>query len=134
MTPTARKTPARRPVKAVDAEPDVEPLILLRRTRKVDTVEEKVLLFAKEYDDGEVQKFWITKRRMASLALKYMRKVRLEGDEVATAWILEEVLGTEAYVDLMEDAQLADDELMQIFSIVQNAVMGAVDDPKDKRR
>lgn len=132
MPPTTRK-PVRRPAQT-DAVPEhTAPMVLMRRTRNAQPVEEQVLLFAKEYDDGETQEFWVPKRRMASLALKYMRKVRDDGDDVATAWLLEEVLGTPAYEDLMEDDQLSEDELMQVFAIVQNAVMGATGDPKGRR-
>jgi hypothetical protein len=125
---TAKKIPAR---STVEREPDVEPMVRLRRTRVTQETTDRVKLFSKEYDDGEVVDFWIPKRRMASLALKYMKMVRTHGDDVAVGWALEKVLGTEAYEDLMEDEQLDEDELAQIFAIVQNAIMGATRDPKE---
>lgn len=110
---------------------DAPPLIRLKRTRKPETEPELVRLFVKEYDDGEVEEFWVPKRKMASLALKYLHMTRADGENVAVAWAMEKVLGEEAYANLMEDDQLGDDELAQIFAIVQNAIMGATESPKD---
>ena len=136
MPPTVRKTPTRRPAAApkdAETETHVAPMVTMKRARNPQQAQDRVKLFSKEYDDGEVQDFWVPKRRMASLALKYMHLVRTEGDDYAVAWLLEKVLGTEAYLNLMEDEQLDEDELAQILAIVQNAVMGATQDPKEKR-
>lgn len=132
---TAKKTVARKtaPVAVHDEDEQPEPLVRLKRSRVAPETLDRVLLFTKEYDDGEVQEFWVPKRKMASMALKYLHMTREDGDNIATAWLMERVLGKVAYEDLMDDDQLGDDELVQIFAIVQNAVLGAVEDPKGKR-
>jgi hypothetical protein len=134
MPVATKKTVRKVSPRATDPE-RAEPLVRLKRSSAAAVPAEQVLLFTKEYDDDDTPdvEFWVPKRRMARLSLTYMRKVRHEGDNSATAWLLEEVLGTEAYEDLMDDEQLEDDELAQIFAIVTNAVMGAKD-PKGSSR
>jgi len=131
----AKKTAARRAPALPVPEPErAVPLVVLKRRRGAENEPlDRVLLFTREWDDGETQEFWIPKRRMASLALKYMKMSRVNGEDAATAWALEEVLGTPAYDSLMEDSQLEETELIQIFGIVQDAIMGAVSDPKEDR-
>lgn len=137
--PVAKKATARVARGVVRELPEPqrpEPLIRLKRAAKPDAAAERVLLFTKEYDDPDSpdQEFWVPKTAMASMALKFMHLTRTEGDNFATAWAMEKVLGQEAYADLMEDDQLTDEELAMIFTLVQNAIIGATKDPKDKRR
>lgn len=136
--PVAKKTAtARRTIVREVVEPDrPEPLIRLKRTTVAAAAEERVLLFTKEYDDPSIpdREFWVPKKTMASLSLKFMRMQRLEGDNVAVSWAMEAILGEEAYVDLMEDGQLTDEELAQLFTLTQNALLGASKDPKGKSR
>ncbi|WP_030506359.1 hypothetical protein [Microbispora rosea] len=80
---------------------------------------EKVPLFS--IDDVE---YGMPARIGTNIALKYLRMVRTQGSDVAEAWLLEEVLGAEAYEALMEYDQLTVDQLNQVMAIVRDHVLG----------
>lgn len=77
--------------------------------------------------DGRV--FTMPKRVPVATALKYMRMVRKEGQDVAIGWAVEKVLGEEAYVALSEFDGLTKDQLAQVMEIVRQKLLGAVEGP-----
>jgi len=62
-----------------------------------------------------------------NVALKYLRKIRTDGVEVAGAWLLEEVIGTEAYEALMNYDGLTIEQLNQVIAIVERHALGSVE-------
>lgn len=103
-----------------------EPLRL--STRSGDVPAGRVPLFY--IDDVE---YTIPDRVSANVALKYMRMVRVSGVDAASAWLLEEVLGDDAYTALMNYDGLTVTHLEQIGRAINDLVMGATEVPKGKR-
>jgi hypothetical protein len=68
----------------------------------------------------------------ANIALGYMRMVRTHGQEAAMGWALEKVLGTDAYVALMNCDEVEPQDLETIMQAVHDNVMGAVENPKGR--
>lgn len=57
-------------------------------------------------------------------ALKYLRMTRTQGADIAAAWLLEEVLGVDAYEALMGHDDLEPEQLDQVMAIVEQHVLG----------
>lgn len=66
-----------------------------------------------------------------SVGLQAMEMVRSEGELVANAWMLEEVLGAEAYHALIACRDLTKVQMRQIADIVADQVMGALGDESE---
>lgn len=75
--------------------------------------------------DGEIHTMPAT--IPASLALEALDRFRHEGEMAATAWMLEEVLGTESYDTLKGCKWLTGDQLQGIMEKVTEHVMGELE-------
>ncbi|MEU8275703.1 hypothetical protein ACFYOK_10820 [Microbispora bryophytorum] len=80
---------------------------------------EKVPLFW--IDDAE---YGMPKTIRPNVSLKYLRMIREQGADVAGAWLLEEVIGTDAYEALMNYDALEEEHLNRVMAIVQDHVLG----------
>jgi len=80
---------------------------------------EKVPLFF--IDDVE---YGMPKKIRPNVSLKYLRMIREQGADVAGAWLLEEVIGTEAYEALMNYNALEEEHLNRVMQIVEKHVLG----------
>jgi hypothetical protein len=65
-----------------------------------------------------------------NVSLQYLRMVRTQGQEVALGWLLERVIGEDAYEALMNCDGLTPDALAQVMEVVRQHTMGAVEAPK----
>ena len=72
-------------------------------------------------DDVE---YGMPKKIRPNVSLRYLRMIREQGADVAGAWLLEEVIGTEAYEALMNYDGLEEEHLNQVMAIVQDHVLG----------
>ena len=61
----------------------------------------------------------------ASVSLKYMRMARTEGPQAAQGWLLEQLLGTDAYDALMNWDGLTAAHLLKILAILEKIAMDA---------
>jgi hypothetical protein len=115
---TTTKAKARpRPVAAVkDGD---TPNVVRLSTSAAPAPVEKVPLFS--IDDDE---YGMPKKIRPNVSLKYLRMIREQGSDVAGAWLLEEVIGTEAYEALMNYDALEDEHLNRVMAIVQDHVLG----------
>lgn len=66
-----------------------------------------------------------------NLSLQYLRMARTEGENIATGWLMEQVLGVETFEALMNYKGLKASHLKKIGHLVSNLALGAVEDPKD---
>lgn len=108
----ARPVPASaRPLVEIDsaAEPDVEPIPVFSL-------------------DGQI--FTMPGYVPASFSLEALERFRTDGEMAATAWMLEEMLGTEAYTALRGARSMSADQLRQIMDRVNEHVMGALESGK----
>lgn len=65
----------------------------------------------------------------ASLALQMLHEARTAGQESAISWVMEEVLGKEAYDALRNCRALKAHQLQAVIKVVTETVMGAMEDP-----
>lgn len=81
-----------------------------------------------------------TTRPRVALTLRYMRKVREVGESEANAYLLEEMIGTEAYETLMEYDDLTDEQFSGIMELIKKITVKALPGDggpkakKDRRR
>lgn len=75
--------------------------------------------------DGQM--YSIPAKPKVNIALKYLRLVRQQGQEVAAGWLLEELLGTEAYEALMDFEDLTEEQLETVMMVAQTAILGAME-------
>jgi hypothetical protein len=73
---------------------------------------------------GDVQ-YHAPAQPRAHVELTYLWKIRHEGPQLATAYLLEELLGIDAYVALMNYEALTAQDLSQIVDLLRSAVQGA---------
>jgi len=71
------------------------------------------------------------KKPNIGLALAYLKRARREGGELAMSWLMETVLGADAYDDLTEQDDLEPDDLKNIIATIQKIAMGGLETPKD---
>lgn len=111
---TARKTPQKQP-----PGPDGEPLLELRTkgAKKAPVAMEPAFSL-----EGRV--FSVPVEVKAQVAIRYMHYCRTEGENYGLSWLLEKVLGKDAYQALLEYEDLEDDQLIAISRIVQSKVLG----------
>jgi hypothetical protein len=118
--PPARKTAAKRP--AADREPTVvngEPLLELHTkttTKKPAEMEPAFTI------NGTV--FSVPVEVKAQVAIRYMDHCRKKGENWGLSWLLETILGEQAYEALLEFDDLEDEQLIAIAKIVQSKVIG----------
>lgn len=117
--PPARKNAAKRPAVSSGTIVDGEPLLELRTTgaKKAPVAMEPAFTV-----DGHV--FSVPVAVKAQVAIRYMDHCRKRGENWALSWLLETVLGTDAYEALLEFDDLEDDEMIAIAKIVQSKVLG----------
>ena len=99
----------------------------LSTSRPADADERVTLFFI---DDHE---YTIPKRPRANLALKYLDLVKKDGSDYAAAWLLEEMLGSEAYQALMDYDYLTPEQLDQVTALRQKHVLGKLEAKTGKR-
>ena len=120
-----RKTASRRgkPVgigASHSAEPRIQPVDL--DAMSGGEPEELVHLFTLKGED-----YYIPAEPPASAVLRYLHRVRTEGEESAGAWLLEEMIGAEGYMALMNYDKLKMSQLSAVMQAVQRHVMGATE-------
>lgn len=64
----------------------------------------------------------------ASVALQMLHVARTEGEQAAVSWVMEEVLGTEAYDALRTCKALKPHQLQAVIKVVTETVMGAMEE------
>jgi hypothetical protein len=65
-----------------------------------------------------------------SVGLRYLKMLRTQGELIANGWVLEEMLGTEAYEALSEFKGLTNAHLMQLTEVVGKHVLGSLEEPE----
>src|SRR5882757_3140203 len=75
--------------------------------------------------DGEM--FQIPEKPKVNVALKYLKIARIQGPDMAAGWLLEELLGTEAYEALMNFDDLTTDQLETVMMVAQEVTLGAME-------
>ncbi len=68
----------------------------------------------------------------ASVSLQALHMARTEGQEAAMSWVMEEVLGTEAYDTLRTCKALTGPQLTAIMEAVEEHVLGQVEEATGK--
>lgn len=121
---TPRKAPADRLSKRapVTANQHAHPGLVEITSRPDEDVAEPIPVFA---IDGVLHT--MPAAVPASITLQALDRFRHEGEIAATAWMLEEVLGTESYTALKECRWLTSDQLAGIMDKVNTHVMGALE-------
>jgi len=64
----------------------------------------------------------------ASVALEMLHRARTEGEQAAVSWVMEEVLGKEAYDALRTCKALKAHQLQAVIQVVTENVMGAMEE------
>jgi hypothetical protein len=126
-TKTATKRPAPRPkppsVPAPD-EPTAGPRVLRLKSGRAEPIEREPIFYI---DDVE---YTIPVRMRANEALECLHVFRTRGDEVATDFLLEKLLGKDGYQALLAYDGLEPEHLQQIIEIATERMMGATEVPK----
>ena len=65
------------------------------------------------------------------LGLAFLRMARLQGGEVAMAWLLEEAVGTEGYLALAAEPDIEPGVIAGIMRRARDVVLGGLEAPKD---
>lgn len=66
----------------------------------------------------------IPKKTRVNLQLKFIRKVRKEGDTVAGAWLIEELIGEEGFTALSEYEELKKEDFDAVLKAARMVVFG----------
>jgi hypothetical protein len=72
----------------------------------------------------------VSARPGVNVALKYIHLFRTEGDTVATAYLLDRLLGSEGYQALMNYDDLTVEQFARICEIATQLTLGALEAPK----
>lgn len=88
----------------------------------------RVPLFTIVDDKGEPTEYSIPAKKNAGLWLKFLRLARSIGDELASSWLLEEVIGTEGYEALCNEPDLTDETVTAISRRVAQVIGGKAPD------
>lgn len=94
-------------------------------TTQSDVEAEQVELFS---IDGK--SYTIANKPRLNVALKSLKLARKEGEEAAAAYMLEAVLGEEAFDALTEYEDLTPEVFQAIFQAAQKVVFGGLEGPK----
>lgn len=119
---TTRTVPA-----AIDADESV-PRLSTKDVTPDDPSDLQVLFYI---DDTP---YYVSTAERAELALRYLHMARAEGQEFALAWMLEEVVGADAYKALMNFDKLPGDALGKIVNRIQHLILGGMEAPKGSQR
>ena len=102
-----------------------------------DKEEERILLFTMERplqepdpDTGrtvEVQEFTIPKRQRPAVGLRFIYETKILGEQVATANLLSNAMGEEAFLTLCTHDELTVEQFERIQRIVLKYTMGDVE-------
>lgn len=131
MASTTRQSTAARKRAAVKptvdgADLEFEPI---RIAANDEIEEERVPLFFIGDDE-----YTIPKKIAPGVALQYLREARTHGREVATAPLLERVLGEDAYLALEQSKALTEDQMEWIVDKVLELALGKREKPGGKAR
>lgn len=88
---------------------------------------DRVPLFAIERD-GEVTEYDMPAAENAGLWLEFLKIARTIGDELASSWLLEEVLGIEGYAALCGERDLSKATMRSISSRIVQVIGGTAPD------
>lgn len=88
---------------------------------------ELVVLFSIDGRD-----YTIPKKPRVNVALRYLKMAREHGPEAAQAYLLEALVGEEAYEALMNFDDLDSDTLGAIAEAAQKYTLGGLEAPKEK--
>lgn len=98
----------------------IEPVVI--STEGADT-DEKIHIFT--IDDTD---YYMPAYVPASLSLQALDRMRRHGQEAALSWLLEAVLGAEAYQALMDCPTLTGPQLKAVMRIIGDHVLGQMED------
>lgn len=115
MPPARKKTVAKPAVTTAGGEPLLELHTSGAKTAPVEMEPAFTI-------DGQV--FSVPVEVKAQVAIRYMHYCRTKGENWGLSWLLETVLGKDAYEALLELDSLEDDQLVAIAKIVQSKVLG----------
>jgi hypothetical protein len=104
---------------------DLEPLQLYS-----DDVPDEIEVRPLFYLDD--QEYCIPTEFPTNVALQYLRMARVEGENVALGWLLEEILGEEGYSALMNYRGLKPEHLQHVNTVVGQLALGSLDAPKGR--
>lgn len=74
----------------------------------------------------------IPKKPRVNLALRYLKMARESGADAASAYLLEQLVGEDAYTALMNYEDLTQETLQAIMVAAQKVTLGGLEDPKAK--
>lgn len=121
-----KASPRRKSVRPPVAPSPFEPFEPIELTTEADTNEESLVhLFS---IDGE--KYYVSGSQDVTLALRYARILKNEGQELAMLWLFEEVLTAEACEALENMRRLKPESLAKILVALQQIILGNLDAPK----
>lgn len=106
---------------------DIEPVHL--SSKPPEGFDERVVLFTIDNEE-----YTIPKLPRGNLALQYLDKVKNEGSDWADAWLLEEMLGSDAYEALMNFEYLTPEQLDAVLDLCQKQVVGKLEPNRAARR
>jgi hypothetical protein len=98
--------------------------------------DERLPLFSYTDEEGAIVEVTMPAKPNPSLALRFLRRARQIGPEVAIAWLIEEAIGVagmdalEAELAKMPDPENGVNVMAAIGEKVQRVVMGGLDGPK----
>lgn len=120
---SATVTPTPRSIIDAGRGDDIEPL---RFTRPDKPVVDRVTI---AYLDDD---YALTMPRSisAGMALKIMRTSRKQGNQGAMVEMLELAIGEDGYTRLADQEGLTDEDLADLFAVVQKVAMGSMETPK----
>lgn len=72
----------------------------------------------------------VKNKTRVNIALKYMDLARKEGQDAAGGYLIEALLGADAYAALMDWEDLTMEILSEVIAIAQKIVLGDLTDPK----
>lgn len=72
--------------------------------------------------DGVSYDLWVNPP--ATVGLKYLKRVRMDGGESAAQWLMEEMIGEDGYLALMEFDALTKQQLDRILDLCKEHAMG----------
>lgn len=73
--------------------------------------------------------YTVPKRPRPNVGLKFMRVLKAEGQEVAAAGLLEDMLGAEGFKALSECEELTEEDFEQVMNLVQKLALGNKEAP-----
>lgn len=73
--------------------------------------------------------YTIPKKPRPNIGLKYMRVLKKEGQEIAIAGLLEDMLGEDGYAALTECEDLTEEEFQAVMDLVSKLALGDKETP-----